>query len=85
VDKLPKVPTNSGATAVQKSEDRIRNQYPPEETSAAKVSISIPCIIVDIQGIILAWYLPRILKSSQQVDLSTFPNTKSNLMCFRVK
>ncbi|KAN0139580.1 hypothetical protein V8E53_002609 [Lactarius tabidus] len=47
----------------------MRNQYPPEETSAAEVPISSPCIIVDMQGIILAWYLPGILKSSQQSEM----------------
>jgi hypothetical protein len=84
-DKLPKGPTNSGTKAGQQSKDRMRNKYPPEENSAAKVPISSPCIIVDMQGIILAWYLPRILNRSRQVDLSTCLNSTSNLMCFRMK
>jgi hypothetical protein len=64
VDKLLKGPTNSGTKAGQQSEDRMRNKYPPEENSAAEVPISSPCIIVDMQGIILAWYLPGILNRS---------------------
>jgi hypothetical protein len=71
VDKLPKGSTKSGTKAAQKREESMRNQYPPERNSAAKVPISGPCIIVDRQGIILVWYLPGILNSSWQVDIST--------------
>jgi hypothetical protein len=30
---------------------------------------STPCIIIDAQGIIMAWYLPKILSDSRQVGL----------------
>ena len=45
----------------------MRRRYPPQNESAADLPISRPCIIVDMQGIILAWYLPGILKDSRQV------------------
>jgi len=38
---------------------------------AAALTISRPCIIVDKQGMILAWHLPGILNDSWQVSLLT--------------
>jgi hypothetical protein len=35
---------------------------------------STPCIIIDMQGIILAWYLSEILTDSRQVSLVGQPN-----------
>jgi hypothetical protein len=65
-------PAKSGTVAAQKSEECLRKRYPPENNSAADLLISSPCIIVDMQGVIGAWYLPGILKESRQVDLSAF-------------
>jgi hypothetical protein len=70
-DKLPKKPANPGTQAAEASEASLRRQYPPRDDSAAGVPISRPCIIVDMQGIILAWYLPGILKDSRQVSSFT--------------
>ena len=69
-DKLPRRPANSGTKAAQATEASLRQQYPLND-SAIKGPISRPCIIVDMQGIILAWYLPGILKDSRQVRLFT--------------
>lgn len=70
-DKLQKRPAASGTGAGHKSEERLRKRYPPKKSSA-DLPISAPCIIVDTQGVIGAWYLPEILKESRQVDLSAF-------------
>ena len=69
-DKLPQQPENSGTKAAQATKASLRRQYPPNDL-AIKGPISRPCIIVDMQGIILPWYLPGILKDSQQVRLFT--------------
>lgn len=50
-----------------KKETALRNQYPP----LTGVSVSSPCIIVDMHGVILAWYLPGILDDSRRVGLFT--------------
>jgi hypothetical protein len=67
-DKLPRKPANAGTKAAKASEASMQRQYPPQNNLATRASISRPCIIVDMQGIILAWHLPGILKDSRQVS-----------------
>ena len=73
-DRLPRVPANLGTKAAKANEASLQRQYPPLNDSAAEVPISRPSIIVDMQGIILAWYLPGILKDSWQVGLDNLSN-----------
>ena len=56
-DRLPK--------AGKVNEDSLRRRYPPLNG----ITASKPCIVVDMQGIILTWYLPGILSNSRQVGL----------------
>ena len=51
--------------AAKEKEGSLKEQYHPLEAVIA----STLCIIVDMQGIILAWYLPGILSDSRQVGL----------------
>ena len=48
------------------SRARLRKQYP---SLPAEDVNSCPCIIVDMHGVILAWYLPGVLSKYQQVGL----------------
>ena len=72
-DKLPRQPTKAGTKAGQAAEASLRQRYPPKDLATGD-PISKPCIIVDMQGIILAWYLPNILKESWQVSLFILPD-----------
>jgi hypothetical protein len=67
-ERLPKKPSKPGTKASNEREASLRRRYPPLNG----VTASIPCIIVDMQGIILAWYLPGILTDSRQVVLCSF-------------
>jgi hypothetical protein len=60
VEILLKNPLKPGTKVSNKKEASLRWQYPPLN----EVVASSPCIIVDIQGIILAWYLLGILTNS---------------------
>jgi hypothetical protein len=62
---LPKKSLQLGTKASHAKEVSLRQQYP----LLNGVMASTPCIIVDMQGIILAWYLPGILTDSRQVSL----------------
>ncbi len=64
-EKLPKKPFKPGTKSSKEKEASLRLQYPPLNGATA----SAPCIIVDIDGIILAWYLPGILSDFRQVGL----------------
>ena len=82
-DKLPRQPTNSGTTkARQAAEASLRQWYPPNDLATGD-PISKPCIIVDMQGIILAWYLPGILKDSQQVSLLALSDCRIKCIWFQ--
>jgi len=70
-DKLPMKPKNPGTRAAKDKEASLKRQYPPRNDMAAGLPISRPCIIVDMQGIILVWHLPGILNDSRQVSLLT--------------
>ena len=50
-------------------EKSLRKQYPSHSDLAAGISLSSPCIIIDMHGIILAWYLPGILTEARQVNI----------------
>lgn len=68
--RLPKKPANPGtrAQAAIDAEARLRDRYHPQSNSAAAgVTISRPCIFVDMDNVILGWYLPGILSDSRQV------------------
>lgn len=75
-DRLPRKAANSGTKAALATEASLKRRYPPGDDSAAELPISRPCVIVDMQGIILTWYLPGILKDSRQV--SRFTSTLSD-------
>jgi hypothetical protein len=64
VERLLKKSLWSGTKASHKKEESLRRQHPPLNG----VTALMPCIIVDMQGIILAWYLPEILTDSRQVS-----------------
>ena len=70
VEMLPKKPLKSGTKASKEKEASLKWQYPPLNG----VTASLPCIIVDMQGIILAWYLSGILTNSRQVSLFALSN-----------
>ena len=65
VERLPKKPSKPGTKASDEREASLRWQYPPLNG----VTASMLCIIVDMQGIILAWYLPGIMTNSRQAGL----------------
>jgi hypothetical protein len=67
---LPKRPMNANNAASRAKEESLKKQYPPLNG----VEISTPCIIVDMHGIILTWYLPGMLKDSRQVGIFTLSN-----------
>ncbi|KAH9012162.1 hypothetical protein EDB85DRAFT_2159236 [Lactarius pseudohatsudake] len=68
-DKLPKKQERPGMVAADAKEASMRRQYPPRNDSAADIPISRPCIVVDMQGVILAWHLPGILSDSRQSEM----------------
>jgi hypothetical protein len=82
VEKLPKKFPKPGTDASNDREESLRRQYRPLAESTA----STPCIIVDMQGIILAWYLPGVLSDYRQVSLVSLsdhgskPDTSQNAM-----
>ncbi|KAF8263633.1 hypothetical protein EI94DRAFT_1703844 [Lactarius quietus] len=79
-DRLPRKPANSRSKNAQDTEGSLRRQYPPLDSLAAKIPISKPCIIVDMQGVLLAWYLPRILKDSRQREMMAATETLHPLL-----
>jgi hypothetical protein len=63
-DRLPKNPSKPGTQASEKMEESLKRRYKPLEK---EVTVSTPCIIVDMHGVIVTWYLPGILSDSRQV------------------
>lgn len=63
-DRVPNTAQSPTTKAGKERERSIKAQYPPLQ----KLSISTPCIIHDMQGIILTWYLPGILNDSRQAS-----------------
>jgi hypothetical protein len=66
VERLSKKSTRS--SSAEAAEARLRQRFPPLDRLAAGHTISSPCIVVDMDNIILAWYLPGILDASRQVS-----------------
>jgi len=64
-EDLLKTFSKLGTRASKKSEESQRKKYSPLN----RVTVSTPCIIINIHGIILAWYLPGILSDSRQVGI----------------
>jgi hypothetical protein len=66
--KLPKKNIYGDSNAKKNREASLRRQYPPLN----EVKVSRPCIIVDMHGVIVTWYLPGILSDSRQVGASIY-------------
>ena len=81
-EMLPKKPSRPGTKASNEKEASLKRRYPPLNG----VTASMPGIVVDMQGIILVWYLPGILSDSRQAgsftpsDRSGKPDTFQNAM-----
>jgi hypothetical protein len=71
--RLPKKAPNKETKSSQERETSLRKRYPPLNG----VEVSKPCIIVDMHGVILAWYLPGILKDPRQVGMLTLSDYSS--------
>ena|SRR5882757_690774 len=63
-------PSNKQNKTSQKREESLKKRFPP----LIGVELSKPCVIVDAHGIILTWYLPRILMDSRQVGTTFLSN-----------
>jgi hypothetical protein len=74
--KLPKKQGHPGSQSSQDKEESRQRQYPPLNDS---VKMTRPCIITDLHGAILAWYLPGILNESRQVGLFASSNHTNKL------
>jgi hypothetical protein len=73
-ERLLRKPSKLGTKASNKREASLKRRYPPLNGDTA----SMPCTIVDMQGIIMAWYLPGILTDSRQVSLFAQSNRSRN-------
>lgn len=51
-----------------KLEDRLSRAYPADHPG---MYLNEPCVVVDIHGVILYWYLPDSLSTTRQVGVST--------------
>jgi hypothetical protein len=80
-ERLPKKPLKSGTKASNEREELLRRRYPPPKGVIA----SMPCIIVDVHGIIMAWYLLGILSDSRQVGLFALSDRSKNLIPLRMQ
>jgi hypothetical protein len=65
VDKLLKKPSLQGSDAAKAKEASLKQQF----ALLDGVTALAPCIIINAQGIIMAWYLPNFLSDSRQVGL----------------
>ncbi|KAH8993771.1 hypothetical protein EDB92DRAFT_1815426 [Lactarius akahatsu] len=80
-DKLPKKQEKPGTVATDTKEASMRRQYPLWNVSAADIPISRPCIVVDMQGVILAWHLPGISAKKLHPLLEKRPKKGSTSWC----
>ena len=80
-EKLPKKLPTPGTKESKSMEKTLKRRYPLPNG----VTISMPCIIVDTDGIIVTWYLPGILSDSRQVCCLPCPIVEENLMPLRVR
>jgi hypothetical protein len=79
--KLPKRPLTPGTKAASDAENRIRQCYSPLKNLAmAGIIKTEPCIVVDMDNVILTWYLPGILGSSRQANLFIYQILVPRLM-----
>ena len=83
VEWLRKKPTNS--SSAEAAEARLWQRFPLLDDLAAGNTISSPCIVIDMDNVILAWYLPGILDASRQVSLFIFSDHHITLILFRAK
>ena len=81
-DRLPKRPQKPQSKAAEESEAHLRKRFPPLDVAASNPRSS-PCIIVDRDDVILAWYLPGILDASRQVSIFNLSDHHNTLMYFR--
>ena len=79
--KLPKNHSKPGTKALGDKETQLKQQYKPLD----EVTASVPCIVIDMQGIILVWYLLGILSDSRQVRLLPCLIIAENLICVRMQ
>jgi hypothetical protein len=49
----------------------LTNHFPVDKENKGRF-ISVPCIIVNWNGVILCWFLPGVLSSQHQVNNSVF-------------
>ncbi|KAH9044158.1 hypothetical protein EDB84DRAFT_1559115 [Lactarius hengduanensis] len=69
--RLPKKSSAPGTKTAKAAEESIRRQYPPLSSSAtAEAARSGPRIVVDMDNVILVWYLPGILNDSRQSKIT---------------
>ena len=81
IEKLPKQlpqPRTKGSNSMKK---KMRGRYPLLNGDMA----SNPRIIVDVDEIIMTWYLLGILSNSRQARLSTLPYRGRNLTPVRMR
>jgi len=69
------MPSRPGTRASDEKEESLKKQYPLLEG----VTASKPSIIVDMHGVIVAWYLPEILSNSRRVCSFSMSNHIENL------
>jgi hypothetical protein len=78
--RLPRKILKPETQAAKNSEASLRSIYPPQsDLETAGATISSPCIVVDMDGIILTWYLPGILNESRQVRSFDFHTTLQHI------
>jgi hypothetical protein len=70
--KLPRRAAKSDSKASKKKEDSLKKRYPPLNG----VAISRSCIITDMHGVVLAWYLPGILTDFRQARTLKLSNDR---------
>ena len=80
-ERVPK--KTLGAKPAEKKESHLRLRFPPRDGLMAGITMSSPCIVVDMHNVILAWYLPGILDASRQVSLFILSDHHGTLMYFR--
>ena len=81
VAKLLKNHSKPRTKASGDKETQLKWRYKPLD----EVTALAPCIVIDMQGVILAWYLPGILSDSRQVRLLPCLIVAENLICVRMQ
>ena len=81
IEKLPKQLPQPGTKGSNLMEKKMRGRYPLPNGDMA----SNPRIIVDVDRIIVTWYLPGILSNSRQARLFSLPYRGRNLTPVRMR